>query len=157
MREYKFLDTDPMGFGWEEYDIVGEDHAELIRTCCKYSKTVSFAIGIDKWSLIEKLEAYRIPKDNNITFISPVSWRNGIPDEIRYYRVCPELCELLIQYVDNIWDWLFANPEDPIFYRADGSVFFKSRIHDGWCILTPRDDENVDHIVKKAHWLKIKG
>jgi len=162
MREYKFYDTDPMGLGWEEYDIVGKDYVDLIKTCCQYSKTLSFRIVNAEIRYTKDLEVYRIPKNKNINFMSPAYWINGKLDEIRYYQICPELCELLSQSVKSIYQWRYispesyTNPEDPTFYREDGSVFFTSVIHDGVCILTPREDENVDHIVKKEHWIKTK-
>lgn len=160
MGEYKFYDTDPTG--WEEYDIVGDDYTDLIKTCCQYCKTLSFRIVNARINYIDDLEAYRIAQDNNINFMSPAYWIDGKPDEIRYYKICPELCKLLLQSVESIFQWRYisqesyTNPEDPTFYREDGSVFFTSVIHDGVCTLTPRDDEYVDHIVKKEHWIKTK-
>lgn len=47
----------------------------------------------------------------------------------------------------------FKNPEDPVFYRDDGSVFFSSIIHDGKCFLFPTDSENISDIVSSDHWV----
>lgn len=163
MREYKFYDTDPMGLGWEEYDIVGDDYVDLIKTCCQYSKTLLLRISGEKINGISELERFRIFKSDNITFMPDHYYRitkcDKNPDEFRYFNICPELCDLLIHISNSIFHWIdgwgYCNPEDPTFYRGDGSVFFTSVIHDGVCTLTPREDECVDHIVEKEHWIKI--
>ena len=164
MREYKFYDTDPMGLGWEEYDIVGNDYVDLIKTCCLYSKTLFLRISGERINGISELERFRISKGDNITFVPDHYYRmikcDKYPDEFRYYNICPELCDLLLHISNCIFHWIdgwgYHNPEDPTFYREDGSVFFTSVIHDGVCTLTPREDENVDHIVEKEHWIKTK-
>ena len=69
MKIYKFYDTDITG--WEEYDITGEDYKELMRTCCKYSHTMSFTIlDSDVVSYIYELEKFAIEKEENIQDIS---------------------------------------------------------------------------------------
>ena len=44
--------------------------------------------------------------------------------------------------------------EDLTFYRADGSIFFESTTHEGYCDLFPRDDEDVSELVSKEGWEK---
>ena len=39
------------------------------------------------------------------------------------------------------------NPEDPIFYRADGSKFFLSVIHEGELELYVNDSEDISAIL----------
>ncbi len=157
MKVFMFYDTDITG--WEEYDITGDDYRELMSTCCKYGKTMAFTImAPDGISYVNELEKFAVDKEANI---KEVSIRYGYPGQkfqpyVRYYRVCPELCELLTSMTDSIFKLLFGggqtNPEDPTFYRADGSVFFSSVIHEGEITLYPREDEDVSNIVSKPHW-----
>lgn len=161
-KTYYFYDTDPTGHA--EYDIAGRDFAELIEVCCRYCETLSFLVWGAEGKAAEKLEPYRIPKPDAITYAHRETYRVGSLDgrsnvypETRYYRVCPELCAVLPQIADHIFQWLdgwgYHNPEDPVFYRSDGSVFFSSVIHDGKCILTPRGGEDVSRVISKGHWL----
>ena len=161
-KAYYFYDTDPTGH--EAYDIAGEDFAELIETCCRYCETVSFRIWEQEVKVAEKLEPYRIPKPEAITYTYRETRRDrsffGEPDvypDIRYYRVCPELCALLPQIADHLFQWIdgwgYHHPEDPVFYRSDGSVFFSLVIHAGKCTLTSREGEDVSRVVSKGHWL----
>ena len=158
MSAYYFYDTDPCGYGFEEYDIAGEDFKELIETCCRYCETLSLLILEEKAKVAEKrLEPYRIPKPEAITCDPYAHYGWGELTGVRYYRTCPELCALLPQIADHIFRWRSGwrchNPEDPVFYRSDGSMFFFSIIHDGECMLMPREGEDVSHVVSKEHWL----
>ena len=159
MKTYNFYDTDLTG--WAEYDITGEDYKELMRTCCKYSKTMSFTImkpsGI---SYVEELKKFAVEKEDNI---QDASIKYGYPFSefqpyVQYYRVCLELCELLVSMTDSIFKLKYnsdiSNPDDPIFYRADGSVFFSSVIHEGEITLYPRENEDVSAIISKEHWIE---
>lgn len=155
MDKYVFRDTDITGF--EEYDIVGDDYKTLIDTCCKYCTVMSLYITDSKLNHLDELEKFRIPKNENIKFIyehyggNPAYWAS-----VKYYRVCPELKELLLKISDSIFKWLngwgYKNPDDPTFYRKDGSVFFTSTIHDGECILMPKENEDVTGILSNKNW-----
>lgn len=160
MKKYKFYDTDTTG--WEEYDISGENFKELIRACGKYCKTLSLRITGPEVLFVEELDAYCVPKDKNITYVYE-HYYYGLTAEnqpdVKYYRVCPELCALLPRIADSIFKWIngweYTNPEDPVFYRADGSLFFSSTIHEGECILTPREGEDVSSVISQEHWIEI--
>lgn len=141
-KTYYFYDTDPTGCA--DYDIAKEDFVELIELCCRYCNTLSFLIWEADVKVAEKLEPYRNLKPEAITYsygeICGVSLleKTRVHPEARYYRVCPELCALLPKIADHIFQWLnkwgyYNNPEDPVFYRSDGSVFFSSTIHEGEC------------------------
>lgn len=155
--KYKFYDTDK--FGINEYDISGNEYVELIHTCCKYCKTMSLRAACDNVSHLRELSNYRT---NDIAFI-PDAYRHydishNKPENIYYYNVCSELCELMLSISDSIFKWIYGwgytNPEDPVFYRHDGSVFFSSIIHEGECTLIPRDDEDVNKIISSGNWIK---
>lgn len=144
------------------YDISGNDLIELLDTCCQYCTTLSLRITGSEIIYAEGLEKFRIPKDDKITFVYEQYYPGMAAEEqphVRYYRLCPELCDLLYKMADSIFEWIngfgFNNPEDPVFYRADGSLFFYSEIHEGECLLFPREGENVSRILSKEHWVEI--
>ena len=157
MKKYVFYDVD--SYTQESADWAGEDYIKLIKLCCKKCKTVSFMIKKPKNIVALALEKFRIEKPENIAFLFSVSYSN---DElgIRYYKVCPELCDLLINSAQSIFEWLngwgYENPEDPTFYRDDGSVFFYSIIHEGEIYLYPNENEDVKDIISKE-WIELES
>lgn len=149
---YRFFDSDESGF--EERDISGADLDELLDVCFKYSEYVSFAVFNNKVNGFDKLNRFRIKKPEQISICSNVSPQY----QIQYFRLHPELKCILKEISDGIfgfvYSWGFNNPEDPYFYRADGSIFFKSEIHEGEILLSPKDIEDVSSIVSKPNWIK---
>lgn len=150
---YVFYDTD-MYYGHEEYDIRGEAYKTLMRTCCQFSSVLSLKFMHPNIAAISKLHPFEIRKPDNIPeneALQNCYW------DIRYYRACPALCDILISIADGIFEWLhgwgFKNPDDPIFYRSDGSVFFGSEIHEGVCVFNPKYGENVDDLLACVDWL----
>ena len=154
MEEYIFLDTDY--YGNAEYDIRDTEYKLLIHLCCKYAKVFSMVVTTPFSAIIEKLQPYQVAKPNNISLSFPeYDYQSA---SINYYQICPEICEILANAVGGIFEWIdgwdFTNPNDPTFYREDGSVFFTSIIHDGVCVLMPRPEENVTEIIKNSLWIK---
>ena len=159
MNKYVFRDTDITGF--EEYDIVGDDYKTLIDTCCKYCTVMSLYITDLHLNGLEKLEKFRIPKRDNIKFVYKHYWGDPLYyQKVRYYRVCPESKKLLIEISDSIFKWLNGwgnnNPDDPTFYREDGSVFFTSTIHEGLCVLIPKENEDVSKVLTNSNWKRMQ-
>ena len=152
---YNFYDTDDMGF--EEYDITGKEYESLIRACCKYCVVLSFRITKPNVKALIELEKFRIKKPDNITF-EFVHYGKGA--NVHYFRICDEVCNILLNTTNNIFSWItgwgYENPDDPTFYREDGSVFFTSTIHDGECTLFIRD-EDVSEILANKLWTKGTG
>ena len=170
MDKYVFYDADLSGF--EEYDIQGEAYETLIRTCCQHSSVLYLKYTWPESPMAKVLEPFEIERppeiledpwsgqappieylsDCSVEEIAKLTWYKK-----RYYRVCPELCDLLLRTASGIFAWMngrgFNNPEDPIFYRSDGTVFFDSEIHEGVCAITPRPDENVDALLQAVDWL----
>lgn len=162
MAIYKFYDSDNTGHG--DYDITGDCYRILLETCFKYSSTVSFLVLPKCTDRIEEWEKYRIPitcfVQNAYRHYGPVfpDKPNQIGDyEIRHYRLEQGLQNLLISHVDSVFKWIcgwgYNNPNDPTFFRQDGSVFFFSTIHEGECTLLPNKNETVSHIVTGEHWV----
>ena len=162
MEKYVFYDYDLDDGNEYFFDITGDDYKRLIETCCKYGAVVSFAFFREykEISLAKELEPYQINRPDNITCPLCNNKRFDLirEAEIRYYRVCPELYWVLTHYISGIYQWTqewhFSNPEDPTFYREDGSVLFTSIIHDGDLFLTPIEDEDVSDILSVDGWRK---
>lgn len=164
MGIYKFFDTDITGH--EDYDISGKAYQKLIQTCFQYCTTVSVIISPNFIDDLAAWEPYRIPKPANSEMVychygvpSPEN-ANRINDyEIRYYRLVLPMQELILSRTESIFQWVcgwgYNNPDDITFYRADGSVFFTSVIHEGECTLSPRADENIKDIITQEHWISV--
>ena len=143
MNKYFFYDTDI--YENEEYDIRGQDYENLIRTCCRYSAVLYLKYLEPNLQLYDKLKKFEITKPQNIpddpSRYSPYCKK-------RYYTVCPELCSILLSSANGIFEWTsmwyLKHPDDPIFYRNDGTAFFASDIHNGSCAIMPREDENIE-------------
>lgn len=154
MVKYIFYDTDASGS--EEYDLCGEDYKNLIQTCCKYCKTFSVIVSNFENPIVSKLQKFLIPAQDNIEFKYP-HYGNNLSG-VCYYNICSELCDILLQSANGIFEWIdgwnYNNPNDPTFYRNDGSVFFTSTIHEGICVLIPRENEDVTNVVQNVHWIK---
>ena len=136
------------------YEIRNNDYVDLIEACCKYSSVLSFVNMHDRVFLFEKIEPYRIMADDNIFDHSCNYFTPGKrPPYKMFYRVCPETRDFVLQNAKSIFDWGGNRPEDPTFYRADGSVFFCCRTHDDECVLFARENEDVSHIVSKEGWV----
>ena len=158
MKIYKFYDwnlTDD-----EESSLDEEAYQKLIKFCCDICEVVSFIIikpSICSKKIQESLKKFSILPPKNITYKFRYyningEW-NGI-SAVQYYRVCPELCQLLLTSASSIFDWIgYTYPEDPTFYRNDGSVFFTSTTHEGLLTLMPREDEDVSDIISYTGWI----
>ncbi len=152
MMKYFFYDTDYTG--WAEYDIRGEDYKKLMRICCKHSSVLYLKYRCRNLSNTNPLKKFQISRPANVPaddgFYYPYCQHS-------YFRVCPELCDTLINNFGGIFEWIynykFHNPEDPVFYRSDGSIFFKSIIHDGICAIYPRETEDTEDLMNNVPWL----
>ena len=156
MKTYIFYDTDL--YGQSEYNICQDEYKELIRTLCKYSTTFSVLKtnpNTESSDMFNKLKNFEIEKSADITH--KFSHYREKTTKVFYYRVCPELCEIILQNTDNIFCWIdgwdYKNPEDPTFYRENGSILFTSTIHDGECALFV-ENENFENILSNKLWLK---
>lgn len=159
MRKYKYYDTDIKGEA--EYDIVDTDYFDMINTCFKYC--VSFAVIVfendnEVISKLSSIEQYRIPLNPRVSEIYSYfdnSDPNCIKREVRHYALTPEVRGWILKLTNSIFSWLVseANPEEPSFYREDGSAFLYGLLHEGELILETKDDENVDNIISKEHWI----
>lgn len=157
MKIYKFCDwslTDD-----EDYDIAGEAYQNLIKRCCDICDIVSFIIerpDMCSQKIQKKLNEFSISRPQNITYKFQHYGERSNSEEnlgVHYYSVCTELCQLLLSSASSIFDWVgFRMPEDPTFYRNDGTVFFTSTTHEGLLTLMPRNEEDVSDIISENPW-----
>ena len=142
---YYYLDHDDEPY--RELGISGEDYAHLIGTCFRYSTHFSFNIGFLRRKSIEP--GLPAPYKTIDKCLLP-----ALCDDIAILPCSEKTKEYLLHTVGDIYEWIDRNghPEDLIFYRQDGSIFFWSMIHEGVCCLTERPDENISGIVQNPDW-----
>lgn len=164
MSTYQFSDTDL--YGQADYDIIGEQYQELLNTCFRYCSTFAVILAPGTSADISTWEPYRIPVT---TTVREVYCHYGKPSaenqdhighyEIRYYRLNAILMQMISQKTQSLFSWISGwgldNPNDPTFFREDGSVFFSSVIHEGICTLFPVGDEDVTGIISNGLWSVI--
>lgn len=164
-NKYIFYDSDVSGN--DAYDIQDSAYKELLNTCLKYCTSVSFCFRKAGFPLYwnNQMENYRIPVTQNVRLAYKhygfSVWDTGFVDkyyEIHHYRLCEEVLQLIIQMSNSVFSWVSNNehrkPDDPIFYRSDGSIFFSSTIHEGYCCLTPKNGEDISNVLATGNWVK---
>ena len=151
MKKYVFYDADETGF--EEYDIRGEAYELLMQTCFRYSSVISLEYMDTNMESCKKMQKFEIDKPTNMAVRHQ---HHGHHWQTKYYKLCPELCSILLDVAGGIFEWIdgwgFKNPEDPVFYRSDGTIFFDSVIHEGICAIMPREDEDVRELLQAVTW-----
>lgn len=137
---------------YEDYDILGNEYINLINLCFQYSEyfTLLFKNSYIDTSIKPYKTEIRIPDD--ITGFTTSEYF-----ERRFFKCNDASRNYMYNITDNLFDLVNRNelknkPEDPIFYRKDGSVFFWSMIHEGICILSNRENEDVMDVVSKHGW-----
>lgn len=160
MNVYKFYDTDPTGFA--DYDIKGSAYSTLLETCFQYCSAVSMRIASAQVVLPTVFERFRLPLTDNVLYAYRHYYGDNLTrlhKEARLFTLSPQIMAEIMNITDSVFKWIngwgYKNPEDPVFYRKDGSIFFSSIIHEGECTLTPRQCENISHIVSQGNWKQI--
>ena len=153
MIEYRFCDTDSSGMA--EFDIAGIEYTALMDKCFEYCSAITLFIRDTDITLPPELEADRIPVTAEM---SNYYKRYGDAGQVRAYRLTPQSKYILLSIASSIFSWIDGwgqhNPEDPVFFRADGSVFLSAVVHEGHVSLFPRDDEDVNILLKNPNWIK---
>lgn len=166
MRQYNFYDTDSSGK--EEYDITGTDYFALLEVCFRYCSTVSLLLDLrctNCDALVADLEEDRLPVTENVRRIydhygvfTGDTLRNY---EIRHYNLSDAVKNRISTITDSVFKWLYGwghnNPADPAFFRDDGSVFFRSLVHEGVCSLHLRHGEDVHNLLHGKRWHYVTG
>ena len=164
LNKYIFYDSDSSGDA--DYDIKGIEYRKLLSTCLKYCTSISFCFRKTNFPIHwdERMENYRI----NVTIDVLKAYAHygfacddtsfaGRYYDVRYYRLCQETLQLLLQMSDSLFSWVSDSinrkPDDPVFYRSDGSIFFFSCVHEGYCYLIPKPFEDVSDILSVGNWV----
>lgn len=156
--KYTYYSSDTFT-GEGDFDITGNHYQELLNLCFQYSAVMSFLIYDSNASYLKELEKFKIKRPQNITgsFEEHRETGESVQPYYQYYQVCEELKMLMFTISDSLFPfvhaWGYTNPEDPTFYRADGSVFFYSIVHEGECSFLPRDNEDISQILSMGHWV----
>lgn len=137
------------------YDLEQEHYWALLQLCLKYCSYFSVLLSEKSAEKMQAFHAYSMKKPD-----FPYQNESHM-ERRRFYLVCDESIRLLYRLSYNIFELYeignHAFPEDPVFYRADGSVFFDSVIHEWECHLFPRENENIEPVLRFGHWLYKQG
>lgn len=176
MQKFYFYDSDWLygGSGNIKYHIQSVEFRKLLEVCFQYCSYVAFSFSAQAEEKYQKLlspfevaapeeiakdtypqatELCRLERTKDGKFSPRVVYVYNI----RFYRACHDLFNVLCSISDSLFTWLdgwgYCNPENPTFYRADGSVFFSSTIHEGECFLAPLDNEDVSSVISNPLWI----
>ncbi|MBQ7160614.1 MAG: hypothetical protein IJR90_02790 [Clostridia bacterium] len=160
MADFYYYDTDASGEA--EYDISGEEYRLLLETCFKYGEYFSFRYFEDRVNVPAGILRYAVSaKEANINCVfSTRKLENesgtAVCDQTVFLRLTDEVKKWILSVTDSIFKWIDGwgnkNPEDPMFYRADGSVLFESVIHDGVIHFNASENENLSAILSDPLW-----
>ena len=134
-----------------EYPLKGAHYQCLLQHCFRYCAYVAFAAPNSHTKAAEDIAKWQV--ENPGVAVSPET-RRGCR---ALYHTGEELLQAMLNWTDDLFDprTLSAHeyPEDPIFLRSDGSVFFDSILHEGECSLYPRDGEDISEVLSYGRWL----
>lgn len=147
---YYFLDYDPKTC--TEFDISGPEYKKLIDVCFEYC---------DHFTLLFK-------NKNAPCTIKPYKTEVRKPDDIcgfytseyferRFFKCTDEAKLFMLNLTKSLFDLVNDGtekciPEDPIFYRNNGTAFFWSMTHEGICVLSATGAEDVSSIISVKGW-----
>lgn len=164
----------PILYGYKEYRLRGDDFYKLLALCNQYCATLSLEFTPSSLRYYDVFRNHRILKPKEIPYSGTYAYR-GYPyteqaltvataEEnnvgIQYFRICPELLEGMMKISDDLFEWCtpfgYNNPQDPTFYRSDGSVFLSTTAHEEECTLIPRENENISDVLASGPWV-VRG
>ncbi len=159
MTVYNYYDTD--GSGFADFDIDGEHYLKLLEACFKYCSSYSWRVYSNDIVEPENIKKFQIPISDNVLLAYGHYYKHiGDPQlaQIRHYKITKETMGAFSSVTDSIFKWIngwgHKNPEDPVFYREDGSIFFSVIVHEGKCMLIPNNNEDISDILKFGNWVK---
>ena len=154
----------------KDIDICGKEFDILINRCFDYSSCFSLIyrpsnnkltfpviIGYDNTVDYNQYDKYIIKSGETHNW--PGTYGTSYGGIIKYYKCCIQTLEMIYSISNSIFDFEYGennNPEDPCFYRSDGTVLFASQIHEGQCWLFPRENEDFTDILKAIPWNKTE-
>ena len=152
MRQYCFRDTDASGDA--EYDIIADEYEVLLNICVTYCKYLTIRICCNDIVLPARMLAHQtelLPEMK--TKYAHYGDANG---RIIAFRVYPEIVTDMIGVASSVFSWTSGwglhNPDDPAFFREDGSAFFYSVVHEGKCVIEQKAGEDIGAIIHDRRW-----
>jgi|MGYP000060895052 hypothetical protein len=144
---------------WDDEDIGGQNYRDFMDLCFRYSRYFTFRyepeIKNDRPNPFFVKELPALAPFMVESF--PMRCWSWWTDTICVYRCTEEAKRFLQNHVYSLFDWQpywdnHHNPQDPTFFRADGSVFSFSLIHEGYSLVYNREDEDVTLLDSMAGW-----
>lgn len=145
-------------------DICGQEYRDFIDLCFCYSKY--FALHYEPLMIrgdSNPFGAAELPELSPFKISSFTDTESsGHPSTICIYTCTEKGKRFLQNHVNSLFDWQsywdgHHNPQDPTFFRADGSIFSFSLIHEGFSEVYNRDDEDVTLLASNPTWAKFDG
>lgn len=137
----------------EDVEIKGKNFELMLNVCFEYSKYVSFLVTETDFQKYSGLESFLVQEEKHMLSEMYDKYlrysRTGI---VKFFYCSNEFKSFILSITKDLWSlihgWGFENPEDPVFYRNDGSVFFSAVIHEGYGTFYPQRDEDVSAFFK---------
>lgn len=148
MKQYSFFSRDY--FNNSGYFPISEEHyLSVLQHCFRYGKYLSLIVYRDNSPFVEELEQWSVPPFQTECL--------NHQDMRRFYVACAQVQKIISAYNLLDYDEIFREnyPEDPVFFRADGSVFFECIVHEGEYHFYPQGDEDIANILKFGHWMPM--
>ena len=152
---YKFYQITRSAGRKEKRDITGENFKILMQKCFKYSKYLSLNYICQSSPMMKHLEKF-------VSLAAPpalsFAGHCGCAGKQIYYDICDELYEIIVNSANGLFenwvpDWQYFGPENPVFYREDGTVFMDAFTHNGEITLRPNAEEDVSDVISNEYWL----
>ena len=134
-------------------DITGENLRTLIDICFRYSSMLYLFSWEKKNELPNELKNNWITSPDYIKkelCYAPLPGK--ITDHLFAFRCIDETKLFLQSAMTGLFESIDGF-EDLTFYREDGRIFLRVITHEGECYFYPDDNEDVEKIVTKDHWI----
>ena len=151
---YLFFDHDGRG---DEIPCADYDFELLLNICFQYSEYVSFIVEESDFARYPELISYTVNEERDqLLEAYNMHVRYSRESAVSFFYCSEEFKKLILSISKDLWSfihaWGFANPEDPTFYRRDGSVFFSAIVHEGEAVLYPRKSEDISAFLDRIQW-----
>lgn len=122
----------------------------VLSLCRRYCLGFSLTVPQGESPLVEALRPYRT---------EPVLPAPGVTGYC--YTLCRDTAAILENQVSDFFGFQSRGetlmPEDPTFYRADGSIFLDCCAHEGEVFLYPEPREDISSVLAYGGWIEMVG
>lgn len=133
-----------------EQNFSGEHFSAVLLLCHQYCNWFSLAVTDETHPVLQELR----------TFLVPPSKADDEKGK-KYFILCKDTIHILEKHFSDFFEFQSNGdelvPEDPVFYRADGSTFLECCAHEGEVFLYPRQQEDVFSILSYGGWIEMVG